>query len=86
MLWLRNNGSTMISQLLDTIAVILVTHFFAMDLTSHSSVPDAVELGVLILTGYAFKVVIALLDTIPFYLGVYWLRHFLQFNPANDHL
>ena len=26
-LWLRNNGSTMISQLVDTVAVILITHF-----------------------------------------------------------
>ncbi len=28
-LWLRNNGSTMISQLVDTVAVILITHFYA---------------------------------------------------------
>ena len=27
-LWLRNNGSTLISQLVDTTAVILVTHFY----------------------------------------------------------
>lgn len=86
MLWLRNNGSTMISQLLDTIAVILITHFFAVDLTSHDSVPEAVELGVLIFTGYAFKVIIALLDTIPFYLGVHWLKQYLQFDPTADHL
>ena len=28
-LWLRNNGSTLISQLVDTIAVILITHYYA---------------------------------------------------------
>ncbi len=84
-LWLRNNGSTMISQLVDSVAVILVTHFFAVSLTSQIEVPDWIELGVLILTGYAFKVAIALLDTIPFYLGVYWLKSYLQFDPLVEH-
>ena len=28
-LWLRNNGSTLISQMVDTVAVILITHFYA---------------------------------------------------------
>jgi len=28
-LWVRNNGSTMVSQLVDTTAVILITHFYA---------------------------------------------------------
>ena len=28
-LWLRNNGSTLVSQLVDTTAVILITHFYA---------------------------------------------------------
>ena len=28
-LWLRNNASTMVSQIVDTTAVILVTHFYA---------------------------------------------------------
>ena len=28
-LWLRNNGSTLVSQLVDTVAVILITHFYA---------------------------------------------------------
>lgn len=85
MLWLRNNGSTMVSQLVDTVAVILVTHFFAVSLTSQESVPDAVELGVLILTGYAFKLVVALLDTIPFYIGVHYLKSYLQFDPQSEH-
>ncbi len=29
LLWVRNNGSTMVSQLVDTTAVILITHYFA---------------------------------------------------------
>jgi len=80
-LWLRNNGSTLVSQLVDSVAVILVTHFFAISLTSQPEVPDWIELGVLIVTSYAFKVVVALLDTIPFYIGVAWLRDYLQFDP-----
>lgn len=80
-LWLRNNGSTMVSQLVDSVAVILVTHFFAVSLTSQPEVPDWIELGVLVATSYAFKVVVALLDTIPFYIGVAWLRKYLQVDP-----
>ena len=82
-LWLRNNGSTLVSQLVDSIAVILVTHFFAVSLTSQPDVPDWIELVVLIATSYTFKVVVALLDTIPFYIGVAWLREYLQFDPVN---
>jgi queuosine precursor transporter len=79
-LWLRNNGSTLVSQLIDTVAVILITHYFAVSLTSQSTVPDWIELGVLILSGYTFKAAIALLDTLPFYLGVHFLRSYLQFD------
>ena len=81
-LWLRNNGSTLVSQLVDSIAVILVTHFFAVNLTSQAEVPDWIELAVLVATSYAFKVVVALLDTIPFYIGVAWLRRYLQVEPC----
>jgi len=84
-LWLRNNGSTMISQMVDTIAVILITHFFAVSLTTQPSVPDWIELGVLIATGYTFKIVVALLDTIPFYIGVAILTRYLQFDPTKEH-
>ncbi len=81
-LWLRNNGSTLISQLVDSVAVILVTHFFAVSLTSQPEVADWIELTILIATSYAFKVIVALLDTIPFYIGVAWLRGYLQFEPT----
>lgn len=84
-LWLRNNGSTLVSQMVDTIAVILITHFFAVKLTSQPSVPDWMELSVLILTGYAFKAGIAILDTIPFYFGVRFLKKYLRFDPAAEH-
>lgn len=82
-LWLRNNGSTVISQLVDTTAVILITYWFVKnDLPMNDRVADWLELSVFIGTGYAIKVTIALLDTIPFYIGVRYLKAYLQFDPA----
>lgn len=79
MLWLRNNGSTLTSQMVDSIAVITVTHFTA---------PNAIQIApgekvihgliILILSNYVFKMVSALLDTIPFYIGTGFLARYLQ--------
>ena len=84
-LWLRNNGSTLISQLVDTVAVILITHFYAGALPPP---PDGVSLaqhlGTFIATGYVFKMIIALLDTIPFYWLVSILKRYLQYDPVNE--
>lgn len=84
-LWLRNNGSTMVSQLVDTTAVILITHFYA------NSLPLPPEgrslwphLMLFIVTGYFFKFAIALLDTIPIYMAVAWLKGYLQFDPVTE--
>ena len=84
-LWLRNNGSTLVSQLVDTIAVILVTHFWA------RALPEAPEgrslvghLALFIVTGYAFKLVVAIFDTPVIYLAVRWLKSYLQIDPMND--
>lgn len=85
-LWLRNNGSTVISQLVDSVAVILITFYVGgLDAVLRDDVPTWIQLSVLVGTGYAFKVVVALLDTIPFYLGVSWLKSYLQFDPASEH-
>jgi uncharacterized PurR-regulated membrane protein YhhQ (DUF165 family) len=73
-LWIRNNFSTMISQLVDSFMVILVTFgaaFLAGSMTLNA-------LGVLMLSNYLFKFCVALLDTGPFYLGVYGLRRYLR--------
>ena len=84
-LWLRNNGSTLISQLVDTIAVILISQFYA-----HSLPPPAEgstltqHLVMFIVTGYMFKVAAALLDTIPFYIAVGWLKGYLEFDPTAE--
>lgn len=81
-LWLRNNGSTLISQLVDTIAVILITHYYA-----HALPPPpegrtiAEHLVTFIATGYVFKMIAALLDTPFFYAAVYYLRDYLEFDP-----
>jgi uncharacterized integral membrane protein (TIGR00697 family) len=64
-LWLRNNGSTMLSQLLDS--VLVVTILFWGQLPGETIVQ-------IIVASYIFKVLIAATDTPFFYLGVHWLR------------
>lgn len=77
-LWLRNNGSTLLSQLVDTVAVVLITHFLAGVLPIDDSQSLWPQLIRFIGYGYLFKLVAALLDTGPFYLCVFWLTHYLQ--------
>lgn len=76
-LWLRNNGSTLISQLVDSAAVILITFggaWRAGDMTTGAILA-------LIGTGYVFKMLVALLDTIPFYFGAHHLSRWLRLPP-----
>ena len=77
-LWLRNNGSTLASQLVDTSAVILITHFFAGVLPIDPAQALWPQLLLFVAYGYGFKLVAALLDTGPFYIGVYWLSKYLH--------
>ena len=84
-LWVRNNGSTMISQLVDTTAVILITHFYAHALPVDLDQPLARQLILFIVTGYVFKFLIAAIDTVPFYLGVHFLKGYLQLDPMKEH-
>ncbi|MEO0483797.1 MAG: queuosine precursor transporter [Planctomycetota bacterium] len=86
-LWLRNNGSTVISQLVDTTAVILITHFYAGALGIEDGDPVWTTLLVFIATGYVFKLTAALVDTLPFYFGAYRLAKFLRLPPPhhNEH-
>lgn len=85
-LWLRNNGSTLISQLVDTTAVILITHYYA------GALPPAPEgrsvlghLALFIITGYTFKLLVALIDTPVIYLAVRLLSPFLRIDPVAEH-
>lgn len=81
-LWLRNNGSTLVSQLVDTTAVILVTHFLARALPVNEDLAIWPQLWLFIATGYAFKLVAALLDTVPFVLGTRFLVRYLRLAPT----
>jgi len=83
-LWLRNNGSTLVSQLVDTTAVILITHFYAKALPVDLAKPIFNQLLIFIISGYAFKLFAALVDTGPFYLGVHYLSRYLQIDPLAD--
>jgi hypothetical protein len=80
-LWLRNNGSTLVSQLVDTTAVILITHYYAGALPVDEGAPLAPQLAAFIATGYVFKAVAAALDTIPFYIGADRLARFMRLPP-----
>ena len=82
-LWLRNNGSTLVSQLVDTTAVVLITHFFTGVLPIDSDQNLAPQLIRYIGYGYTFKLVAALLDTGPFYLFVHWLSSYLWLESSN---
>ncbi len=81
-LWLRNNGSTLVSQLVDTVAVILITHYYAGMLNLNPNESVGKQLFIYIASGYVFKLVMALLDTVPFYLGTHWLCRYLRLPMA----
>jgi uncharacterized integral membrane protein (TIGR00697 family) len=84
-LWLRNNGSTLVSQLVDSFAVITITHFYAKGIPIDADAAIWPQLWVFIASAYVFKMVIALLDTIPFYVGVHYLSVYLQIDPRTAH-
>ncbi len=85
-LWIRNNGSTLVSQLVDTTAVILITHYATRSLPideSPTGAPIGAQLTMFIVTGYAFKLAAALLDTVPFYYGSHALARYLRLPPPS---
>ena len=75
-LWLRNNGSTIISQGVDSFMVIVVT-FGAQFLAGAIS---GGAMLVLMGSNYLFKLCVALGDTLPFYLGVHYLKRYLELS------
>jgi hypothetical protein len=77
-LWVRNNFSTLISQLVDSFMVVLVTFgavYLAGDMTTDALLS-------LMFSNYVFKFFVAILDTGPFYLGVIQLRKYLGLAPG----
>ncbi len=83
-LWLRNNASTMVSQIVDTTAVILITHFYANALPIVAGDPLWPQLLVFILSGYVFKLLVAAVDTGPVYLAVRYLRPYLGLRGTEE--
>lgn len=81
-LWLRNNASTITSQLVDSVIVISVTYYMVgFNFAEGTNVGR--ELLVILLSGYVFKLICALLDTIPFYYCVKFLRKYLEIENEN---
>lgn len=79
-LWLRNNGSTMISQLVDSTAVIFIT-FWASFARGDRTLTAMLTL---VASSYLFKLVVAAIDTIPFYVGVKFLSSYLRIDPTQE--
>lgn len=69
-LWLRNNASTMFSQLVDTLSVLVLLCSF--DVIKWERFPE------LLLSGFLFKVLVAAIDTPFLYLAVYWIKKHFQ--------
>ncbi|MEM9419026.1 MAG: queuosine precursor transporter [Planctomycetota bacterium] len=85
-LWLRNNGSTIVSQFVDTFAVITITYYFtSADLPVDQERAIWPQLWLLIATGFVFKLVAALVDTPVIYLAVAVLRKYLHLDPTREH-
>jgi len=82
-LWLRNCGSTLISQVVDTVAILSILFFFV----ENGLGPDVKTLSdLLVLMGhsYLFKLSFAILDTPFFYAGVYILEEYFHLKPHED--
>lgn len=75
-LWLRNNFSTLTSQLVDSLMVISVT-FGAAFLAGNVTLSAML---MLIGSNYLFKMFVALADTLPFYYLTGKLRRYLDIN------
>jgi uncharacterized PurR-regulated membrane protein YhhQ (DUF165 family) len=75
-LWIRNNFSTLMSQMVDSVMVVMVT-FGAAFLRGEVAVQ---ALLVLIGSNYLFKAAVALADTGPLYIAVHYLRRYLQLD------
>lgn len=77
-LWLRNNASTVASQLVDTTAILTIL-YLADNLGPDINSID--KLITLIFYSYLFKFFFALFDTPLFYLGVYFLKNKVHDDP-----
>ena len=76
-LWLRNNGSTIASQLIDTTLVISILFV---------GVWDTNQILSAIIDGWIFKMLIALLDTPIIYAIIYFLKRKIDISPYQEGL
>lgn len=74
-LWLRNNFSTILSQLVDTTLVIFVVFV---------GIAPAGQIGSMILDGWMFKALVAVADTALIYLAVWGIRSYLQLRLGEE--
>ena len=72
-LWLRNNASTMFSQLVDSTAILTILYLSG---NLGDNVDSVATLIILIINSYLSKFFFALFDTPLFYLGVRFLKHY----------
>jgi uncharacterized integral membrane protein (TIGR00697 family) len=81
-LWLRNNASTMVSQLVDSTAILSILYIAG---NLGSNINSLLDLGILILNSYLFKFFFAIFDTPLCYLGVYLLQDYDE-DPTGESL
>lgn len=84
-MWIRNNGSTLTSQMVDSFAVILITYYYTHAIIIPEGETVFGTLTVLVLSNYLFKLTAALLDTFPFYYGTKKLSKYLKINPIAEY-
>jgi uncharacterized integral membrane protein (TIGR00697 family) len=77
-LWLRNNASTFTSQFVDTLVILLLLCSFGIIEWKH--------FGVLLLNGYLFKMLVALLDTPIIYFIVWRFRKYFDMKEPGEEL
>ena len=75
----------MISQFVDSFAVITITHFAANGIPNVDANNPWPTLWIFIASGYVFKLTVAAVDTIPFYIGTAYLKDYLQIDPTKEH-
>lgn len=87
-LWLRNNASTTVSQLVDSTAILSILYFAG---NLGDEINNLGALAILILNSYLFKFFFALFDTPLFYIGVKLFREydedpseFSLYEPSSD--
>ena len=74
-LWLRNNASTMVSQLVDSTAILSILYFTG---NLGDAVTGLAALAILIFNSYLFKFVSALIDTPLCYAAVHYFRDYYE--------